>query len=200
TSFISSARITPDIPIEWKIVGAADFNNDGKTDLIWQHDTTGEKAIWLMDGLTLTRGVSIDTTSAKEWRIEAIGQFGGDQTTDLVLRNRKTGAVAIWIMSGVTLSSKVDVEGIERADLDWQIVGAADFNNDGQTDLLWRHATLGLNFVSFMKGTQKSREDYIQSALDTDWRIATQDMEDSRYRVEPDYGMQLKAVVSTSPI
>jgi len=40
----------------WKIRGVADMDRDGKPDLIWQHETSGLIATWLMDGLTLRDG------------------------------------------------------------------------------------------------------------------------------------------------
>ena len=34
----------------WQVEGTGDFNGDGKSDILWQHD--GTPAIWLMDGTT----------------------------------------------------------------------------------------------------------------------------------------------------
>ena len=39
----------------WKVVGTADFNRDGKPDLIWQNDTTRETTVWYMGD---TRGTT----------------------------------------------------------------------------------------------------------------------------------------------
>jgi hypothetical protein len=36
--------------LNWQIVSTADFDNDGKTDLLWRHRVTGENAIWQMNG------------------------------------------------------------------------------------------------------------------------------------------------------
>ena len=35
----------------WSIQQIADFNGDGKSDIVWRHPD-GRTAIWLMDGLT----------------------------------------------------------------------------------------------------------------------------------------------------
>ena len=38
------------VPTSWNIVGSADFNGDGKTDILWQNSVTGQRVIWLMNG------------------------------------------------------------------------------------------------------------------------------------------------------
>src|SRR5207253_2280120 len=34
----------------WRVVGTADFNNDGHPDLIWQNDTSRDVVSWYMCG------------------------------------------------------------------------------------------------------------------------------------------------------
>ena len=53
-------------PAGWTIHGAGDFNNDGKTDVIWQ-STAGTIILWMMDGVTIASSshfglVSLTTT------------------------------------------------------------------------------------------------------------------------------------------
>lgn len=50
----------------WIPVSVADFNGDGKSDIIWQRNT-GEVALWLMNGGTLTSGAGLH--SASTWRV-----------------------------------------------------------------------------------------------------------------------------------
>ena len=49
--------IEPDL--EWRIVGTADFNGDGKPDILWRHSATGAVRIWYMDGLLRTGAVGL---------------------------------------------------------------------------------------------------------------------------------------------
>ena len=42
----------PDDRPGWKAVGVADFNVDGKSDLLWRHIGTGGVGAWLMNGLS----------------------------------------------------------------------------------------------------------------------------------------------------
>src|SRR5262249_14285531 len=45
------------VGLPFHIVGSGDFNGDGRTDVLWHNETTGETQIWLMDpqadGLTI---------------------------------------------------------------------------------------------------------------------------------------------------
>jgi hypothetical protein len=38
----------------WHVAAAADFNGDGKSDILWQHDN-GLPAIWTMGGTTMAQ-------------------------------------------------------------------------------------------------------------------------------------------------
>jgi hypothetical protein len=48
-------------------VGAADFNGDGQMDILWQN-SSGARAIWLMNGTTYSSGVYFGTV-ATSWNI-----------------------------------------------------------------------------------------------------------------------------------
>ena len=38
----------------WRIAQVGDANGDGNADVIWHNRSTGQVAVWLMDGLTLS--------------------------------------------------------------------------------------------------------------------------------------------------
>jgi hypothetical protein len=47
----------------------ADFNGDGKTDVFWQHITTGWTYIWFMNGATLSSTGVPAQVSDSNWQI-----------------------------------------------------------------------------------------------------------------------------------
>jgi hypothetical protein len=54
----------------WRIVAAADYNRDGKTDIVWQDPATGETAVWFLGGTTGTAVLnSVRLSGANPWRI-----------------------------------------------------------------------------------------------------------------------------------
>ena len=72
--------------VNWQVEAAADFNFDGKPDLVWRHQTEGWIVIWFMDGLTLagTRDISPNRVPDTNWRIAAIGDVNRDNMPDLI--------------------------------------------------------------------------------------------------------------------
>lgn len=54
----------------WKPVGTGDFNNDGKTDILWRRDD-GSVSVWLMDGNNLVSGLYLNPSLVADttWKI-----------------------------------------------------------------------------------------------------------------------------------
>jgi hypothetical protein len=44
----------------WSIVGSNDFDADGQSDIVWHNSASGETQIWLMNGTTIARRVTVD--------------------------------------------------------------------------------------------------------------------------------------------
>ena len=55
----------------WKLRAVADVNRDGRPDLLWQHITNGNLAVWYMNGLQQIGGTSLNPASVTDlgWRI-----------------------------------------------------------------------------------------------------------------------------------
>jgi hypothetical protein len=53
----------------WEIVGTADFNSDGKTDILWRNKSTGQNIVWLMNGAAFSSYSLIDTVADTNWEI-----------------------------------------------------------------------------------------------------------------------------------
>ncbi|MBW4507507.1 MAG: FG-GAP repeat protein [Scytonematopsis contorta HA4267-MV1] len=142
----------------WKMVGAGDFDGDGKADIAWHNEVSGENAIWLMDGSRSKDGGEkfITRVDDTDWKIDAVGDFDGDGKSDLAWRNRRTGENAVWLVDATRLNGQnfftdgkfiVDENGRPStvADTNWRIETAGDTNGDGKSDLIWRFYGTGTN-------------------------------------------------------
>jgi FG-GAP-like repeat len=140
----------------WTPSGFGDFNSDGKWDLVARNYTTGANAIWLMNGTTLTQTVALPPLNSSDWLLSDAGDFSNDGQWDLLWRNPKTGENVVWLMNGSSPLRTATNEIVSLAlpnllGVNLQIEGTADFNQDGQTDIIWRNYLNGENFVWLMK-------------------------------------------------
>jgi hypothetical protein len=147
-------------------------NSNTKTDIRWRNYATGggENAIWVMDGPTLVSSLFLTPVKDLNWVIQATGDLNGDNNTDIIWRNYSTGQEALWFMDGTTLvSSTLALPPV--TDLNWQIQGTGDFNNDGKADLVWRNYATGQNVIWFLNGATISSSPFIESLPITSARI-----------------------------
>jgi C1A family cysteine protease len=155
--------------LNWKIVGTADFNADGQTDILWQNYSTGQVAVWFMSGTTNTGYALLSTVADLNWKIVGTGDFNADGQTDILWRHSSTGQNAVWFMNGTAYVSMAWLLGV--SDLNWEIAGTGDLNADGKTDILWRNSSTGQNAVWYMNGSTYSSSDPLPTVTDTNWRI-----------------------------
>jgi len=154
---------------KWDAWGnGADFNGDGKHDILWRNSATGEITVWLMDGTRSLSAVSIGVVADPNWRIVGTGDFNGDGNSDILWRHSVTGEISVWLMNGTT---RVDGVSLGTADLAWKIVGVADFKGGGKPDILWHNSVTGENCVWLMNGITYSNSYSLESASNLNWMI-----------------------------
>ena len=55
----------------WHVEGAGDYNDDGRSDILWQHDG-GTPAIWFMDGMNFLGGAAAGSFNpGHDWHVIA---------------------------------------------------------------------------------------------------------------------------------
>ena len=163
----ATTQATVSIQVGGAITASTDFNGDGKSDLIWSNDATGERSLWLMNGTTFSSVVGLGTISS-QWHIAATVDLNGDGKPDIVWQNMLTGERLVWLMNGATFSSSASL-GV--APTDWKIVGAADMNGDGKPDLLWSNTSTGERLIWLMNGTTYSSGVSL-GTVPTQWTLA----------------------------
>jgi subtilisin family serine protease len=157
----------------WQIQGLADLNADNKLDILWRNTSTGQLYAWFMDGITQSSGSFLTPkTVASVWQVRGLADFNGDGRPDILWYNTSTGQLYVWFMNGVTQSSGAFLSPMAVADKTWQVNMVADFNADGQPDILWRKTTTGQLYVWFMNGVTQSSGAFLNpSAVANTWQI-----------------------------
>ncbi|SFK45033.1 reprolysin-like metallopeptidase [Lysobacter sp. cf310] len=94
SSGLSIGRYDPN----WKLAGVADLNGDGRSDLVWQHSSSGLMAYWWMNG----GGIQASGVKAIDpaYRIVATGDYNGDGLGDILWTNATTGLIFLWLSRG----------------------------------------------------------------------------------------------------
>ncbi|MBR0856676.1 FG-GAP-like repeat-containing protein [Bradyrhizobium liaoningense] len=131
---------------------AADFNHDGKADILWTNDSRGNAAIWEMNGPSLV-GFGIPSGHMGDgWQVRGTGDFNGDGYSDILWVNSENQA-AIWSMNGTTLAG-FGISGGHMGS-EWSVGAIGHFDGDSYADILWV-STAGDVAVWSMNGSNLS--------------------------------------------
>jgi hypothetical protein len=87
----------------------------------------------------------------------------------LILNPQNSGDVPVALAAAPTFLGGGDVMAV--GDLNWQIVGTGDFNNDTHVDILWRNISSGANVVWLMSGTEWAGSVELLPVGDQSWKI-----------------------------
>jgi hypothetical protein len=104
----------------YQIQQVADFDRDGKADILWWNTERGEVWIWPMDGTTVVSESYVGTVPDTNYQIVGAGDYDGDTNADILWRNVVNGEVWIWLMNGTTRQSENYVGTVP--DVGYQIV------------------------------------------------------------------------------
>jgi hypothetical protein len=141
---------------------AGDFDDDGKSDILWHNGKSGDSVIWLMNGVSFAGGATVMAGST--WHPTHVADFDGDGKSDIVWRS-SMGATALWLMNGAQLVSGAGL----HTDADWHVTHVADFDGDGSADLLWRNGATGETAMWIMTGHTLMSGATVHT--DPNWRV-----------------------------
>ncbi|MEO6992138.1 MAG: FG-GAP-like repeat-containing protein [Lacunisphaera sp.] len=130
-------------------VSHSDFNGDGKSDVFLSNTVTGDRAIWLMNGLTIGTNAFAGTVPV-EWKVSGTGDFNGDGKSDVLWTNTTTGDRAMWLMNGSAVAGGGYLGSVP---VEWVVSGTGDFNGDGKSDIIWTNTVTGERAVWLMNGS-----------------------------------------------
>ncbi|HYC62940.1 MAG TPA: M36 family metallopeptidase [Thermoanaerobaculia bacterium] len=94
-----------------------------------------------------------------------------DGKRDIVWRNGTTGDTRVWEMNNTLPLAPTSFTTIENRGAPWVLVGIADFNADGNADILWRSSVTNLMEVWYMTGLVHSGTAAMPGSPDPNWRV-----------------------------
>jgi hypothetical protein len=125
----------------WQAIGVNDFNGDGKADLLWQNQQSGEVELWTMNGSNVQNRTSLRFLSDVNWQLVGSQDFVGGATPDLFWYNPKSGQTLIWEIEAGQIKRSTNLLTI--VDLSWTTIAAQDSTGDGKADVIWRNNNNG---------------------------------------------------------
>ena len=102
----------------------ADFNDDGKPDILWWHRTAGYFSVWLLNGTTLTAAAALPTVADTNWQVVGIVDFNGDGKMDLLFQHQTLGYLSVWFLNGTTVTGTASLTPGQVADMNWRSSGS----------------------------------------------------------------------------
>ena len=112
--------------VDFQVKGVGDFNNDGKSDLLFQNAKDGSLYIWELDGLgahvadgAVTLG-GATVVPGKDWVVKDVGDYNADGKSDVMFQNAASGAVYTWELNGFSIIDHGQIGSF--ASTGWQVI------------------------------------------------------------------------------
>jgi len=177
-TFDASGNVTIDPSLSWTCNSASGCSStwrpigrvtEGKqSGLLWYGASSGQLGIWDLTGSTVTGTQTLSWTCgagcSSAWHAILTADINNDGNTDVLWYNEATGVVSAWLLNGATVTGTQNLSwtctAASGCASTWHIVGAADVNGDGHTDVTWYDPTNGqlsswlLNGSGGVTGTQ----------------------------------------------
>jgi Calx-beta domain len=104
---------------------------------VWTDDPSTHGAahdLWAPTSTIIKPGMKLPES---HWEVDAAGDFAGNGTCQLLWGMHDPPRLALTDTSRVPHGDRDDLPGITRPGHDWQVVGAANLDGEGPSDLLW---------------------------------------------------------------
>jgi hypothetical protein len=177
-TLLGAANLT--VQNSWRAAAVADFDQDGRSDVLWQDPVTGATQIWYLgqggSGTGLKAAVTLSGGITNPFggmtRVAATGDFNSDGRPDVVWQNPSTGESQVWLLGGANGASVLGTATLSSGNV-WRIAGAGDFNQDGRTDVIWQDPTSGWTQIWLLGGAQGTTMMQAVNLVQANtWRIA----------------------------
>jgi FG-GAP-like repeat/Leishmanolysin len=127
---------------------------DRLTDVLWRNPLDNSYSRRTLSGASLVAETpQADLAAPGNWKVVATGDQNNDDRSDLLWRNSDNGQLR-WQRFDANNNLLAPVDLLTISDFSWSIGGTADFNRDGQLDILWYNRFSGEVGWWLMNGNQ----------------------------------------------
>ena len=158
-----------------------DLNGDGRADLLLRRTDDDaprvEAAPWryyAMYGRRVVRDAAAALDTDPDWVFMGLGDLNGDGADDVLLRHAESGEWHYSAMHGEAVMEFPSGPADLTDNLDWRVAAVADFDGDGNADVLLRHSVTARWFLYPMEGGNYIEDGRGIADLpnDSKWRLA----------------------------
>jgi hypothetical protein len=150
-------------------------NSVAPPNLLWHHKNSGLNKVWVMTGgTTFDHEISLPPNSDDPgWKMIGTGDFNHDGKQDIIWQHSTLDLLGIWYMnSDSTVQSYSVPNPNHTGDINWRMVGVADFDKDGYPDLLWENRVTRQHCIWLMTGPNYRTSSLISEPADPGWKVA----------------------------
>ncbi|HVR37863.1 MAG TPA: FG-GAP-like repeat-containing protein [Thermoanaerobaculia bacterium] len=144
--------LSPPFAGNWTVKAVADFDGDGRADILAQQGIGGEPRqnfLWLMNGGVIRETRQLPTTpEPSSWNVYGVGDLDGDGIADIVW-NFQPRSLQGWIIRGGVVTQNAFISSYPDG---WGIHAVGDADLDGKADFIWRNTTTGQTYFWKMNG------------------------------------------------
>jgi len=158
----------------WVFQSAADFNGDGRLDVLVRRTDNGLWRIYLMDGTMVLDTDLIGFASDANWQVKSTADFNQDGRADALHYNPVTEKWCLYLLNGTTIDIG-DLLAISGNPV-LELQAVADFDFDGNNDMLMRNVNNGRWFVHTLDGTTVNSSDLIAMTTNLVWSIVAPEL------------------------
>jgi hypothetical protein len=119
-------------------IGSFGGGGSGRPSIAWRNVFTGLTSGWRMNGGLFSQQYAIQPTVSTDWVLVGSGDLNEDGVDDLVWQNDVNARIGYWTMGANGQPTSYNLFP-RQTNINWELVGVGDFNDDGRPDLLWRN-------------------------------------------------------------
>ena len=143
--------------VGWDVVGAADFDDNGVPDLIWQNKATRQVTVNYyggINGCTLLNWNWLNASGFPGWTVVGAADYDGNGVPDLIWQNDATRQVTVNYYGGTGRATLTGWNWLNASgEPGWTVAGTADFDGNGVPDLVWQNESTTQVTVNYYGGT-----------------------------------------------